>query len=107
MDSDHAADRLTPREDHSHHETDEPVLLAGVDGITMVRGGCMAVGQMPVLNRLHDLYGLHASIDMAFGCRHSAHAHGQGVSGSAVGGQELRSMAAADEARSSDGREPG
>ena len=43
-----------------------------------------------------DLQGLRASIDMAFGYHHFAHAHGQVVSGSAIGGQDVRSMAAAN-----------
>jgi enoyl-CoA hydratase len=49
-----------------------------------------------VLNRVEDLQGLRASIDMAFGYHHFAHAHGQVVSGSAIGGQDLRSMTAAN-----------
>jgi enoyl-CoA hydratase len=49
-----------------------------------------------VLNRVEDLQGLRASIDLAFGYHHFAHAHGQVVSGSAIGGQDLRSMTVAN-----------
>ena len=59
-----------------------------------------------VLNRVEDLQGLRASIDMAFGYHHFAHAHGQVVSGSAIGGQDVRSMAAANKARESGTGEP-
>ncbi len=36
MDSEHAADRLSPREDCSRYETDAPVLYAVADGIATV-----------------------------------------------------------------------
>ena len=57
-----------------------------------------------VLNRVEDLQGLRASIDMAFGYHHFAHAHGQVVSGSAIGGQDVRSMAAANKSGSGEPR---
>jgi enoyl-CoA hydratase len=51
-----------------------------------------------VLNRAEDLQGLRSTIDMAFGYHHFAHAHGQVVSGSVIGGQDAHSMAAANKA---------
>ena len=57
-----------------------------------------------VLNRVEDLQGLRATIDMAFGYHHLAHAHGQVVGGSAIGGQDARSMAAANKAGSGEPR---
>jgi enoyl-CoA hydratase len=49
-----------------------------------------------VLNRIEELQGLRAGIDLAFGYHHLAHAHNQALSGDAIGGQDLRSMAAAN-----------
>jgi enoyl-CoA hydratase len=49
-----------------------------------------------VLNRVEDLQGLRASIDLAFGYHHLAHAHNQLSGGDAIGGQDVRSMAAAN-----------
>jgi len=51
-----------------------------------------------VLNRAEELQGLRATIDMAFGYHHLAHAHNHAVGGDAIGGQDLRSMAAANKA---------
>ena len=36
MNGEHAADRLTPREDHARYETDQPVLYAVAEGIATV-----------------------------------------------------------------------
>jgi enoyl-CoA hydratase len=58
-----------------------------------------------VLNRAEDLQGLRASIDMAFGYHHFAHAHGLAVGGSAIGAQDARSMAAANRAGPAEGGE--
>jgi enoyl-CoA hydratase len=49
-----------------------------------------------VLNRIEELQGLRAGIDLAFGYHHLAHAHNQAQGGDAIGGQDLRSMAAAN-----------
>jgi enoyl-CoA hydratase len=49
-----------------------------------------------VLNRIEELQGLRAGIDLAFGYHHLAHAHNQALGGDAIGGQDLRSMAAAN-----------
>ncbi len=57
-----------------------------------------------VLNRIEDLQGLRAAIDMAFGYHHLAHAHNQLTGGDAIGGQDVRSMAAANKAGSSEPR---
>jgi len=54
-----------------------------------------------VLNRAEELQGLRATIDMAFGYHHLAHAHNQAVGGDAIGGQDLQSMAAANKAGAS------
>ena len=51
-----------------------------------------------VLNRIEELQGLRAGIDLAFGYHHLAHAHNQVSGGDAIGGQDLRSMAAANKA---------
>jgi len=51
-----------------------------------------------VLNRIEELQGLRAGIDLAFGYHHLAHAHNQAVGDDAIGGQDLRSMAAANKA---------
>ena len=51
-----------------------------------------------VLNRIEDLQGLRAGIDLAFGYHHLAHAHNQALGGDAVGGQDVRSMSAANKA---------
>jgi enoyl-CoA hydratase len=51
-----------------------------------------------VLNRIEELQGLRAGIDLAFGYHHLAHAHNQAQGGDAIGGQDLRSMAAANKA---------
>lgn len=55
-----------------------------------------------VFNRIEELQGLRASIDMAFGYHHLAHAHNQLVHGDGIGGQDPRAMAAANR-----GDEPG
>lgn len=49
-----------------------------------------------VLNRIEELQGLRAGIDLAFGYHHLAHAHNQAQGGDAIGGQDVRSMAAAN-----------
>lgn len=55
-----------------------------------------------VVNRAQDLQGLQATIDMAFGYHHFAHAHGMTLAAGAaggmshLGGQDARSMAAAN-----------
>ncbi len=49
-----------------------------------------------VFNRIEELQGLRASIDMAFGYHHLAHAHNQLVHGDGIGGQDPRAMAAAN-----------
>jgi len=59
-----------------------------------------------VLNRIEDLQGLRAGIDMAFGYHHLAHAHNQLIGGDAIGGQDVRSMAAANKAGESETRKP-
>jgi len=51
-----------------------------------------------VLNRIEELQGLRAGIDLAFGYHHLAHAHNQAQGGDAIGGQDVRSMAAANKA---------
>jgi enoyl-CoA hydratase len=52
-----------------------------------------------VLNRAEELQGLRATIDMAFGYHHFAHAHNQVLGGDVVGGLDARSMAAANKPR--------
>jgi enoyl-CoA hydratase len=49
-----------------------------------------------VLNRIEELQGLRAGIDLAFGYHHLAHAHNQALGGNAIGGQDVHSMAAAN-----------
>ena len=49
-----------------------------------------------VLNRVEEMQGLRATIDLAFGYHHLAHAHNQALGGDAIGGQDVRSMAAAN-----------
>ncbi len=49
-----------------------------------------------VLNRIEELQGLRAGIDLAFGYHRLAHAHTQLQGGDAIGGQDVRSMAAAN-----------
>ncbi len=49
-----------------------------------------------VLNRAEELQGLRATIDMAFGYHHFAHAHNQLLGGDAVGGLDARAMAVAN-----------
>lgn len=49
-----------------------------------------------VLNRIEELQGLRASVDLAFGYHHLAHANNQLVHGDPIGGQDKRSMAAAN-----------
>jgi enoyl-CoA hydratase len=49
-----------------------------------------------VLNRVEELQGLRATIDLAFGYHHLAHAHNQALGGDAIGGQDVRSMAVAN-----------
>ena len=49
-----------------------------------------------VLNRIEELQGLRAGIDLAFGHHHMAHTHNRALGGDAIGGQDLRSMAAAN-----------
>jgi enoyl-CoA hydratase len=48
-----------------------------------------------VLNRAEELQGLRATIDMAFGYHHLAHAHNQVLGGDAIVGMDARTMAAA------------
>lgn len=57
-----------------------------------------------VLNRIEELQGLRAGIDLAFGYHHLAHAHNQAQGGDAIGGQDLRSMAAANKPGSGETR---
>ena len=57
-----------------------------------------------VLNRIEELQGLRAGIDLAFGYHHLAHAHNQAQGGDAIGGQDLRSMAAASKPASGETR---
>ena len=103
------------------YDTDEPVLYALADGIAtltlnrpkfgnaqnsqMTYALAARIAQPPrlglaltqqVLNRIEELQGLRAGIDLAFGYHHLAHAHNQALGGDAIGGQDLRSMAAAN-----------
>lgn len=47
-----------------------------------------------VINRVEELQGLRMTMDMAYGYHHLAHAHGQLLNGSHLGGHDARSMAA-------------
>jgi len=49
-----------------------------------------------VINRIEELQGLRMAMDVAYGYHHLAHAHGQVVGGSHLGGHDARSMAAAN-----------
>ena len=49
-----------------------------------------------VFNKIEELQGLRAGIDLAFGYHHLAHAHNQLVHGDLIGGQDPRTMAAAN-----------
>ena len=49
-----------------------------------------------VINRAEDLQGLRATMDMAYGYHHVAHAHGQVIGNGHLGGHDARSMAAAN-----------
>ena len=57
-----------------------------------------------VLNRVEELQGLRAGIDLAFGYHHFAHAHGLAVGGTPSAGRTLRSMAAANKAAAGEPR---
>lgn len=50
------------------------------------------------LNRAEDLMGKRATMDLSFQAHHLAHAHAQLTMGSAIGGEDARSMAAKDTA---------
>ncbi|MBU6257060.1 MAG: enoyl-CoA hydratase [Burkholderiales bacterium] len=47
-----------------------------------------------VINRVEDLQGLRATMDLAFGYHHFAHTHSQLLGEGTLGGQDARSMAA-------------
>lgn len=49
-----------------------------------------------VINRVEDLQGLRATMDMAYGYHHLAHAHGQLVGAGHLGGHDAKSMVAAN-----------
>ena len=49
-----------------------------------------------VINRVEDLQGLRATMDMAYGYHHLAHAHGQVLGAGHLGGHDAKSMAAAN-----------
>ena len=49
-----------------------------------------------VINRAEELQGLRATMDMAFGYHHFAHAHSQVLGGGALGGHDAKSMAQAN-----------
>lgn len=55
-----------------------------------------------VINRAEDLQGLRATMDMAYGYHHVAHAHGQVLGNGHLGGHDARSMAAANKNSSND-----
>jgi len=57
-----------------------------------------------VINRAEDLQGLRATMDMAYGYHHLAHAHGQVLGSGHLGGHDARSMVAANK---NVGAEPG
>jgi enoyl-CoA hydratase len=103
------------------YDTDEPVLYALADGIAtltlnrsqfgnaqnsqMTYAMAARIAQQPrmglaltkqVLNRIEELQGLCAGIDLGFGCHHLAHVHNQTLGGVAIGVQGQRSMAAAN-----------
>lgn len=49
-----------------------------------------------VVNKAEDLQGLRATMDMAFGYHHFAHAHSQAMGMGQLGGQDAKSMASAN-----------
>jgi len=49
-----------------------------------------------VINRVEELQGLRASMDMAFGYHHFAHAHSQTLGAGALGGHDAKSMVEAN-----------
>ncbi len=49
-----------------------------------------------VINRVEDLQGLRATMDMAYGYHHLAHAHGQLLGAGHLGGHDAKSMVAAN-----------
>lgn len=49
-----------------------------------------------VINGVEDLQGLRATMDMAYGYHHLAHAHGQVLGNGHLGGHDARSMASAN-----------
>ena len=49
-----------------------------------------------VINRVEELQGLRATMDMAFGYHHFAHAHSQVLGAGALGGHDAKSMAQAN-----------
>ncbi len=49
-----------------------------------------------VINRVEDLQGLRATMDMAYGYHHLAHAHGQVLGAGHLGGHDAKSMVAAN-----------
>lgn len=49
-----------------------------------------------VLNRVEELQGLRASMDMAFGYHHFAHAHSQSLGAGQLGGHDAKSMVEAN-----------
>jgi enoyl-CoA hydratase len=49
-----------------------------------------------VINRVEELQGLRATMDMAFGYHHVAHAHSQVLGAGALGGHDAKSMAQAN-----------
>jgi enoyl-CoA hydratase len=81
--------RIVPRE---RLEAETYAIAARIAG--QPKMGLMLTKQ--VLNRVEELQGLRASIDLAFGYHHLAHAHNQALGGDAIGGQDVRSMAAAN-----------
>ena len=53
-----------------------------------------------VINKAEDLQGLRASMDMAFGYHHFAHAHSQAMGQGQLGGQDAKSMVKANKQES-------
>jgi len=49
-----------------------------------------------VINRAEELQGLRATMDIAFGYHHYAHAHSQVLGAGALGGHDARSMVRAN-----------
>jgi enoyl-CoA hydratase len=52
-----------------------------------------------VINRVEDLQGLRATMDIAFGYHHFAHTHSQLLGAGTLGGQDARSMVAGNRAQ--------